>query len=192
VTLALLNGCRFGYIYWGISHLVEVHEELHGRTEIGKNAISYAILPLGGIVGAYGTGWITDRFFAGRRAPVICVLLVLLSILTLIYVEIARTNVTGTIIILGLIGMAMLGPQVLLVGTAPADLARRETAAAAAGFVDFIGYVGAFASMVVSGFLIKHYGWHVAISVWALWAFAGACTAAFLWNARAGQEKASK
>ena len=41
------------------------------------------------------------------------------------------------------IGFCIYGPQVLLVGTAPADLAHRGTSAAAAGFVNFLGYMGA-------------------------------------------------
>ena len=38
-------------------------------------AFKYAVLPFGGIAGAYLSGWATDRFFGGRRAPVICGLL---------------------------------------------------------------------------------------------------------------------
>ena len=49
------------------------------------------------------------------------------------------------------IGFAVFGSQVLLVGTAPADVARRGTAAAAAGFVNFMGYMGAFTGDLVTG-----------------------------------------
>ena len=40
----------------------------------------------------------------------------------------------------------------LLVGTAPADLAHRGTSAAAAGFVNFMGYMGAATGDVVTGY----------------------------------------
>ena len=91
------------------------------------------------------------------------------------------------------IGFCIYGPQVLLVGTAPADLARRGTSAAAAGFVNFMGYVGAATGDVVTG----HYsdpengGWEVAIFIWAGWAFAAAVFSAFLWNATSYSEKQS-
>jgi sugar phosphate permease len=73
---------------------------------------------------------------------------------------------------------------VLLVGTAPADLARRGTAAAAAGFVNFFGYLGAAGGDVVTGHLQDWYGWKVAIYFWAGCAFLAAVSIAFLWNAR--------
>ena len=54
-------------------------------------------------------------------------------------------------LILFCIGFCIFGPQVLLVGTLPVDLARRGTAAAAAGFVNFMGYMGAAAGDKMTG-----------------------------------------
>jgi sugar phosphate permease len=183
LALGLLDACRYGYIDWGPAHLKEM--QLIG---IGKATLQYAILPLGGIAGALLSGWATDRFCGGRRAPVICGLLVLLGVLTLAYEAVAGASFAGTVLLLVGIGFTIYGPQVLLVGTAPADLARRGTAAAAAGFVNFMGYMGAFAGDQVTGYLAdpRHgFGWRVAIAVWAAWAFAAAVAVAFLWNATA-------
>jgi hypothetical protein len=87
--------------------------------------------------------------------------------------------------LLVVIGFCVYGPQVLLVGTAPADLAHRGTAAAAAGFVNFVGYMGAATGDVVTGYYSapEHGGWQLAIYIWAGWAFAGAAITALLWNA---------
>jgi OPA family glycerol-3-phosphate transporter-like MFS transporter len=155
------------------------------HTSIGKAALNAAIVPIGGVAGALATGWLTDRVLGGRRAPAICILLTTLGLCTLVYDSVARTSFAGTIALLIVIGFTIFGPQVLLVGTAPADLARRGTAAAAAGFVDFMGYMGAFAGDQVTGFAVDHtqgHGWHVAIWVWAGWAFAAAIAAGFLWK----------
>ncbi len=183
VSLGLLDACRYGFQDWGLTHLKEVQQ-----TGVGAAGLKYAVLPLGGIVGALMAGWATDRFFAGRRAPVICGMLVLLGVLTLVYEPVARATLAGTVLLLVLIGFAIFGAQVLLVGTAPADLARGGTAAAAAGFVNFMGYMGAFAGDLVTGYLLdprRGFGWQVAIWVWAAWAFLGAATVAFLWKATA-------
>ena len=77
--------------------------------------------------------------------------------------------------------------EVLLVGTAPADLAHRGTSAAAAGFVNFMGYMGAAGGDVVTGYFSaeQHGGWRVAIFIWAGWAFTGALVTGLLWNASA-------
>jgi len=179
LSLALLNASRYGFIDWGITHLTEVQ-----GTGVGKASLKYLVLPIGAVAGSFLAGWMTDRFFGSRRAPVICVLLVSLGVLTLFYEYISRISVTATLLLLGLIGFCIYGPQVLLVGTAPSDFARRGTTAAAAGFVNFLGYMGAASGDVITGYfkMPEHGGWEVAIYIWAGWAFGSAFFAALLWN----------
>jgi MFS transporter, OPA family, glycerol-3-phosphate transporter len=187
-SLALVNACRYGFVDWGISHLIDVQQ-----IGVGKAGLQYVVLAIGAAAGSYMAGWATDRFFGGRRAPVICGLLVLLGLLTISYESVSQTSASATVGLLVLIGFCIYGPQVLLVGTAPADLARRGTAAAAAGFVNFLGYMGASAGDVVTGYYKDeaHGGWQVAIYIWAGWAFAAAIFAAALWNARPAPADAS-
>jgi OPA family glycerol-3-phosphate transporter-like MFS transporter len=182
ICLALLDACRYGFQDWGLAHLKDVQ-----GANIGVTAAKYAVLPAGGIVGALFSGWATDRLFAGRRAPVIVLLLLLLGGLTLAYDGVARSSVVGTIALLFGVGFAIFGPQVLLVGTAPTDLARRGTAAAAAGFVNFMGYMGAFAGDQMTGYLKQRGTWSTAITFWAACAFAAASVALILWNVRPRQ-----
>ena len=173
IGLGLLNACRYGFLDWGLSHVKEVQ-----GTGVAMAAFKYAVLPLGGIAGSFISGWATDRFFDSRRAPVICILLVSLGVLTLLYDQVVRSSVIGTVLLLAVIGFTVYGPQVLLVGTAPADLARRGTAAAAAGFVNFMGYMGAFCGDFVTGHVKDTYGWSVAVKVMA----AGGRTAPLVCN----------
>jgi len=179
VTLGLLNANRYGFLDWGISHLSEVIED-----GVGTASVKYALLPLGGVAGALITGWATDRFLGGRRAPAIAFLLALLGLLTLSYNYVVHWGMLPTGALLVLIGFCIYGPQVLLVGTAPLDLARRGTPAAAVGFVNFMGYMGAYAGDRVTGQMVQEHGWNVAVKVWAGFAFAGAVAVCFLWNAR--------
>ena len=110
--------------------------------------------------------------------------------MTLFYDTMVRTSETGTVLLLVLIGFCTFGPQVLLVGTAPTDLARRGTSAAAAGFVNFMGYVGAaLAGDVMTGYLYENYGWELAIYVWAACAFIAAIAAGLLWNRSSEHEQ---
>ncbi len=184
LSLGLLNACRYGFIDWGLTHLKEVQE-----TGVQRAALKYAVLPIGAVAGSFLAGWATDRFFKGRRAPVICALLLLLGILSLGYDAVARISVEGTLVLLVCIGFCIYGPQVLLVGTAPADLARRGTSAAAAGFVNFMGYMGAASGDVVTGQILESSNdWQVAIYFWAGCAFVAALTSAILWNATAHRD----
>jgi len=182
LALALLNACRYGFVDWGIAHLMKARD-----IQVGKAGLNFFVIAIGATAGAYLAGWATDRFFGSRRAPVICVLMALLGVLTLCYDAVVRSSVTGTMLMLVVIGFCIYGPQVLLVGTAPADLAHRGTSAAAAGFVNFMGYMGAAGGDVITGYFSAdaHGGWRVAIFIWAGWAFAGALVTGLLWNATA-------
>jgi OPA family glycerol-3-phosphate transporter-like MFS transporter len=188
LSLGLLNACRYGFLDWGLTHLKEVQD-----TGVGKAALKYAVLPVGAIAGSYVAGWATDRFFASRRAPVTCLLLVALGFLSLAYDAVAISmGVTATMFLLILIGFCIYGPQVLLVGTAPADLARKGTSAAAAGFVNCMGYVGAALGDVFTGFSLDAYGWQRTIYLWAGWAFASAIAAGLLWNTTSTDDTESR
>ncbi len=184
IALGLLNACRYGFLDWGVAHLMEVQ-----RGGIGVSALKYSVLPLGGITGTLLAGWATDRYFGGRRVPVICGMLVMLALLTLGYDAIVQTNLPLSIITLGLIGAMIFGPQVLLVGTAPVDLARRGSAAAAVGFVNFVGYLGAATGDRVTGQLVDTYDWHAALYFWSSCALGAAIIAAPLWRAMADRER---
>jgi sugar phosphate permease len=179
LALGLLNATRYGFLDWGIDHLTDMQD-----ASISKNAIKYAVLPIGAVGGSYLAGWATDRWFGSRRAPVIVALLFLLGVLTLLYERVTQVSTTGTLFLLVIIGFCIYGPQVLLVGTAPSDLARRGTSAAAAGFVNFMGYMGAAAGDIVTGYfkMPEHGGWRLTIYIWAGWAFAASLLMALLWN----------
>jgi sugar phosphate permease len=179
LALGLLNACRYGFLDWGVTHLMETQ-----KVGVGKAGLQYVVIAIGATAGAYLAGRATDRFFSSRRAPVICLLMILLGLLTLVYHFAAGWSAIATMLLLVVIGFCVYGPQVLLVGTAPADLAHRGTAAAAAGFVNFLGYMGAAMGDVVTGYYsaAERGGWQVAIYIWAGWAFAGAAITAVLWN----------
>jgi MFS transporter, OPA family, glycerol-3-phosphate transporter len=178
IALCLLDACRYGFTDWGVTHLKEVQ-----GASVSSAAFKYAVLPFGGIAGAYLAGWATDRFFGGRRAPVICGMLFALTLLALAYDHVLHWGLGFSVLTLFLIGFCIFGPQVLLVGTFPVDLARRGTAAAAAGFVNFMGYMGAAAGDKLTGQFAQNYGWQWAVRFWAACALAGALVIACLWNA---------
>jgi OPA family glycerol-3-phosphate transporter-like MFS transporter len=179
LSLGLLNANRYGFVDWGVTHVAEM-----SGGGIGEAALEYAVLPAGGILGVLASGWASDRFLGGRRAPVIVVMLVLLATLTLAYGVAVQHGIAWTVVCLFGVGFVLFGAQVLLVGTAPVDLARPGTQAAAVGFVNFMGYMGAYAGDVVTGGLADRYGWDAAVDGWAIYAALAAVCAAVLWNRR--------
>ena len=71
--------------------------------------------------------------------------------LTLAYRVVVGMGTLPTVVCLALVGFCLYGAQILLVGTAAQDFARKGATAAAAGFVDFTGHVGATSGDVVTG-----------------------------------------
>lgn len=189
LTLGLLNACRYGFLDWGVAHLIESRKAAGQELPVDKATLQFFVIAIGAAAGSYLAGWATDRFFGSRRAPVICVLLAALGVLSFVYDAAVHHSVFATMLLLVVIGFCIYGPQVLLVGTAPADLAHRGTSAAAAGFVNFLGYMGAATGDVVTGYYStpEHGGWRVVIYIWAAWAFLGAFLMAFLWKKRGVQ-----
>jgi MFS transporter, OPA family, glycerol-3-phosphate transporter len=174
-----LDAVRYGFLDWAPGHLAEVH-----GTGALSAALKTAVFPLAGALGTLSSGWMTDRFFQSRRAPVCAFLLVGVGVLTLVYRVAVGVGALPTVMCLALTGFCLYGAQILLVGTAAQDFARRGAAAAAAGFVDFTGHLGAFSGDVMTGWMLKRYGWGGAIAWWACAAFAAAALVATLWRAR--------
>ncbi len=177
LALGLVNANRYGFLDWGITHVTEVH-----GGGIGKAAFEYAVLPAGGIAGALAAGWASDRWFDGRRAPVLVVALVCLAGLTLAYRGAVGLGSLPTVACLFGVGFVLFGAQVMLVGTAPVDLARPGTQAAAVGFVNFAGYMGAYAGDRITGSVADAYGWDSAIGFWALCPAIAALAMGLLWT----------
>ncbi len=176
-ALLLLDACRYGFTDWGVLHLMKVQ-----NAKVSDAAFKYAVLPMGGICGSLVAGWMTDKFFRGRPVPMIFILLLALGCFGLAYDHVIHLGLVPSISILFVIGFGIFGAQILLVGTLPVDLARGGTAAAASGFVNFMGYMGAAAGDKFTGHLAQDYGWQFAVRFWAACAFAAAMVIACLWN----------
>ncbi|MBE7559273.1 MFS transporter [bacterium] len=184
IAFAGLDMIRYGFIDWSVRHLQEVMGE-----SVDSSAVKNAVLPLGGAIGAVVAGWMTDRFFHSRRAPVVAVMLALLGVLTIFYHQVVEAgDATLVVIFLGMIGFLTYGPHVLMVGACPQDFGTRRMAASAAGFIDCMGYMGAALAGFGTAYLLKHFGWNAALYTWAGAAFVGAALMATLWNVKVSRE----
>jgi sugar phosphate permease len=177
LALAMVDATRYGFSDWGLSHIKAVQ-----GGGVGINALKYAVLPLGGMAGAVFAGFASDRWFAGRRVPVLVGFLLGLGGLALLYGATVESHPAVAVALLGFIGFGVYGPQVLLVGAAAMDTARAGGTVAAVGFVNLFGYLGAFAGDKVTGELAENSGWPAAVRFWALCAFGAAVVLVPLWR----------
>ncbi|HEY4014241.1 MAG TPA: MFS transporter [Polyangiaceae bacterium] len=172
-----LDAVRYGFLDWAPGHLAEVH-----HSGALSAALKTAVFPLAGALGTLSSGWLTDRLFQSRRAPVCAIMLLGVGVMTLVYRVVVGVGALPTVICLALAGFFLYGAQILLVGTAAQDFARKGATAAAAGFVDFMGHLGAFSGDVVTGSMLRRYGWSGAIAWWACAALGASALVATLWR----------
>jgi MFS transporter, OPA family, glycerol-3-phosphate transporter len=113
-----------------------------------------------GIVGSFFAGWISDRFFHSRRAPVSGILQLIMFISTLSMALIIYAN--GMIVGAGclVIMMAVIGVHSIMSGTATADFGGRKRAATATGVADGFSKLGSSFQEFVLGAIIVKDTWH--------------------------------
>ncbi|TDI71015.1 MAG: glycerol-3-phosphate transporter [Bacteroidetes bacterium] len=178
VANAFVYLVRYGVLDWAPTYLSEVK-----NFSFQDSGWAYALYEWAGIPGTLLAGWMSDKIFAGRRAPVSIIYL----ILTLICVVIYWLNPVGNpgidVAMLISIGFLIYGP-VMLIGVHALDLAPKKAAGTAAGFTGLFGYVGgAVSANIAIGALVDAYGWDAGFTL-----IAAACVMAILligltWNA---------
>ena len=135
-----------------------------------------------GIPGGILCGWLSDRVFKGRRAPVTIGYMFLTLLCILVYWKNPPGNPAVDMAMLIGIGFFIYGP-IMMIGVQALDLAPKKAAGTAAGFTGLFGYVGgAVSANIVIGFVVDAAGWDAGFSL-----LAGACVVSMLlvgltWN----------
>jgi OPA family sugar phosphate sensor protein UhpC-like MFS transporter len=145
---------RFGAMDWAPTFLVEVK-----HSTIGGASLKAAGFEFLGIAGAFLAGWLSDRFFHGRRSMVNLTYMLLLAFVILEFWLIPEGYPYLDALALSAVGFLVYGPQ-MLVGVAAADLAGKNAAASATGFTGLFGYLGSIASGVGTGWIVDRFGWN--------------------------------
>ncbi len=157
-TIALANAfvylVRYGVLDWAPTYLGEVK-----NFSFDDSSWAYALYEWAGIPGTLLCGWMSDRLFRGRRAPVSIIYMFLTGICVVIYWLNPPGNPGVDIAMLISIGFLIYGP-VMLIGVHALDLVPKKAAGTAAGFTGLFGYVGgAVAANVAIGALVDAAGW---------------------------------
>ncbi len=176
--LFFVNIMRYGFLTWAPTYLFETQ-----GASIDKAAYSSVIFPIGGALGAVVAGYVTDRWFQSRRAPVAGISLILASVLAWSYRFAIPVDAwfLGLITLAG-IGFAVFGAHVLIVAAAPMDLGTCKAASSATGFIDGCGYIGAGLQGITTGLLVDRWGWNAGFAFWIVSALLAAVIMLLLWG----------
>lgn len=169
---------RYGFLDWAPSCL----SEMKGLPLIHCGWIT-AGFEIFGLVGSFIAGWLTDKFFKCRRAPV-CVFFMLASaVLIVIFLKLPSHQVFLNILVVFLLGFFIYGPQ-FLVGVMTADIATKHAAASAIGLTGLFGYLSGIISGWGLGVTVHHYGWEGGLVILSFAAVAAMMLFALCWNAK--------
>jgi OPA family glycerol-3-phosphate transporter-like MFS transporter len=145
---------RYGVLDWAPTYLSEAK-----GFSFQDSSWAYALYEWAGIPGTLLCGFLSDRVFRGRRAPVSIIYLSLTLLCILVYWFNPPGNPGIDIAMLIAIGFLIYGP-VMLIGVHALDLVPKKAAGTAAGFTGMFGYVGgAVSANIVIGILVDRAGW---------------------------------
>ncbi len=181
-TIAAANAfvylIRYGVLDWAPTYLGEAK-----GFSFEDSSWAYALYEWAGIPGTLLCGYLSDRVFRGRRAPVSIIYLLLTLLCVLVYWLNPPGRPGVDIAMLIAIGFLIYGP-VMLIGVHALDLVPKKAAGTAAGFTGLFGYVGgAVSANILIGALVDRAGWDAGFAL-----ICAACILAILllattWNA---------
>ena len=143
---------RYGILNWAPTYLVQIK-----HFSVDSSRIGFALFEIAAIPGTILIGWLSDRYFRGRRSPlgVITMLLIMFGI----FAYWQSNSYTMTMVALGTIGFLIYGP-VMLIGVAALDLVPKKAGGTSAGFTGLFGYFfGTMGAEALMGYLVQNYGW---------------------------------
>ncbi len=170
-------------------YFTEFLGEVHGvRAPTTQFLIASWGITVGGIVGAFACGYLSDYVFNSRRAPV-AFLFYLAQGASLFMLGRVTTGIAAAVMI-GVSCTFIFGVHGMLSGTASMDFGGKKGAATAAGLLDGVQYLGSGFVGFGLGWLIDRYHWVVWPYVLIPFSLIGAALMVPLWNAKPGRAAA--
>ncbi len=111
-----------------------------------------------GFLGVIAGGYASDKIFRSHRTPVIFIMSVGTFIATLMLYMVGGTQLWIFVVLLGVIGFMMMGPDSLLSGTAAMDVSSKEKAVVASGIINGLGSIGPVIQELVIGYIKTAHG----------------------------------
>jgi OPA family glycerol-3-phosphate transporter-like MFS transporter len=147
------------FVRYGVENWIPTYLQTAKGFSFDQSSLGWALYESAAIPGTIACGWVSDRWFRGRRAPAT----ILFMALTLAGVAAYGLNGRGPLWIdyasLIAIGFFIYGP-IMIIGLHALDLVPKSAAGTAAGFTGFFGYV--FGSAIAGtgvGWIADRWGW---------------------------------
>jgi OPA family sugar phosphate sensor protein UhpC-like MFS transporter len=135
---------RYAIWSWAPYFLHEHYRLAQGRANLYATAFDLLGLP-----GVYLTGWLSDRYFASRRAEISALMMVGVTIATLALFIFYSAAAGVFVVLLAAIGFACYGPDAILTSAGAIDIGGRRSATFAAAVISGFGSMGSIVQELV-------------------------------------------
>ncbi|TKB98386.1 phosphoglycerate transporter protein PgtP [Pedobacter cryotolerans] len=177
VANAFVYLVRNGIINWAPTFLQEVKTYTKAEAAWASGGYELAAIP-----GTILCGFISDKVFKGRRAPVTIIYMAMTMIAVICYWLTPATNHLLINLSLWGIGFFIYGP-VMLIGVQAIDLVPKKAAGTAAGLTGLFGYfIGDLLANAALGRLVDKQGWDASFVVIAASCLLAIFFTSFTWN----------
>ena len=169
---------RYTFIFWGTMF---VDDAL--KSDPFTSSLIAAAMPVGGMVGVVGCGYVSDRLFQSRRAPAAVLSLVVSAAVMCL----GLVNITDPYLMAGflfLVGVFLFGPDSVISATASMDFGTKRGAGTATGVVNGIGSIGGILGGYLPGKLTTGGDWTALFAVLMIGLAVSACCLAPLWRTK--------
>ena len=157
-AIAVANAFCY-FVRYGVVNWIPTYLETAKGFSFHESSIAWSLYEYAAIPGTIACGWLSDRWFKGRRAPMTMIFMAL----TLVAVVVYWMNLRGPIWIdyaaLFAIGFLIYGP-IMMIGLHSLDLVPKKAAGTAAGLTGLFGYV--FGSAIAGtgvGWIADRWDW---------------------------------
>ena len=171
---------RHGVINWAPLYLKEIKGFTPAASSWACLLYEYTAIP-----GMIICGWLSDKFFCSRRAPVCIIYMLATSIAVMFYWLMPSGHQLYSSIALAIIGFFIYGP-IRLIGIQALDLVPKKAAGTAAGLTGFFSSVGgAGIANVGMGWIADHLGWNAGFIALLFSCVLAILFLTLLWDAKA-------
>lgn len=176
---------RYAILDWGPTFLLQ-----EKGIELHLAGWMVAFYEISGIAGMLISGYITNTVFKSHAGRTCFFYMLFCTLFVLMLWKLPISSNLGYFGILCGAGFFIYGPQ-CLVGVIAANLATKRAAATAIGLTGFFGYLSTILSGYGVGYIVVHYCWDTAISVFFGCALVACVLFLILWNVSAKTEIAA-
>lgn len=144
---------RMTFLNWGPTLLKE-----DCGLSIKQAGLQMVLFDIAGMLGGIAAGYISDKVFKGKRAPVATIYMLTMAVLMLIFKFIPSNLFIIKSICFVFLGSLMSAP-IILVNMISSEHTETRATASAVGFAGVFGYLGTAISGILNGYLAETFGW---------------------------------